>query len=183
MTKKRILLLTVVAAIVFAASFGMSACKKNVETNGIPVVRDTLVPGKTPTYTAICPHHDASDPARVMVIDGSDPYAIVHHTHEYMEGEPCRVSTCEWAGHHHIHEVYFWRGHYEEDWDHLGGCSHSRGLFLARSLRGRLGSSGRLLHRLIVTSHKYYHPDTLPKGKVSVFLSVPVVTISVPDCL
>ena len=123
MTKKRILLLTVVAAIVFAASFGMSACKKNVETNGIPVVRDTLVPGKTPTYTAICPHHDASDPARVMVIDGSDPYAIVHHTHEYMEVEPCRVSTCEWAGHHHIHEVYFWRGHYEEDWDHLGGCS------------------------------------------------------------
>ena len=35
MTKKRILLLTVVAAIVFAASFGMSACKKNVETNGM----------------------------------------------------------------------------------------------------------------------------------------------------
>ena len=58
-----------------------------------------------------------------MVIDAADPYAMVHHTHEYLEGQPCPITTCEYNGRHHIHEVYFWRGHFEDNWEHLGGST------------------------------------------------------------
>lgn len=123
MKKKRVILFTLVAAFALFATFGYSSCAKTENDPKVPVVYDTLLPPKDPMLTTVCPHHNDTDPARFMVIDAADPSAFVHHTHEYQEGQTCPIATCEWQGHHHIHEVYFWRGHYEDNWEHLGGCT------------------------------------------------------------
>ena len=124
MAKKRFVLFTLVAAFVFVATSGMTSCNKSeVGTQNVPVVHDTLLPPKDAMITAVCPHHSSTDPTRFMVIDRNDPTSIVVHQHEYMEGETCPIAPCEWSGHHHIHEVVFWRGHFEDSWDHLGGCT------------------------------------------------------------
>ena len=121
MKKKRVILFTLVAAFAFVATIGYTSCNKVEADPNVPVVYDTLLPPKDPTLTTICPHHSPTDPSRIMIIDAADPSAYVHHTHEYMEGDSCPISTCEWNGRHHIHEVYFWRGHFEDNWEHLGG--------------------------------------------------------------
>ncbi len=123
MKKKKVILFTLVAAIALVSAFGYSSCSKVEADPNVPVVRDTLLPPKDPILTTICPHHSATDPNRVMVIDAADPYAMVHHTNEYLEGQPCPISTCEYNGRHHIHEVCFWRGHFEDTWEHLGGST------------------------------------------------------------
>lgn len=123
MKKKNVILLTVMAAFVLVAAFSYTSCNKAEVDPNVPVVYDTLLPPKGPILTTVCPHHDTTDPGRIMIIDAADPTAMVHHTHEYLEGDSCAISTCEWNGRHHIHEVYFWRGHYEDSWEHLGGST------------------------------------------------------------
>ena len=111
MTKKRFLLLTMVASFVFFASFGFSSCNKN-ENDGVPTVEEWAKPEPKGPYV-ICRHCGGH------INQGET------HIHYFLPSETCVDGMgCAWYGKYHRHVVHFAGSTVTEDNEHLGGGSN-----------------------------------------------------------
>jgi DNA-directed RNA polymerase subunit RPC12/RpoP len=110
MTKKRLFLSALVVLLVVVASATISSCSKDNNEEAVPT---TVVNLDSKDPYAICPHC------------GGQIFAGETHIHYFLPEESCAYYYCSWLGRYHRHVVRFTPGHFEDNWEHLGGGTNN----------------------------------------------------------
>ena len=106
MTKKRLLIIALMAGFVSFAFFGFVSCNK--ENDSVPTVKEELYP-------------ESDEPCQVCPYCGEKIYRGETHIHYYQPNEICtEEAACECFGTYHRHVVVYARPKF---W-HLGGAFH-----------------------------------------------------------
>ena len=106
MTKKRFLLLTMVASFVLFASFGFTSCNKN-DNDGVPTVEEWAKPDPKGPFV-ICRHCGGH------INQGET------HIHYFLPSETCVDGVgCAWYGKYHRHVVHYEGSTVTENNEHL----------------------------------------------------------------
>lgn len=106
MTKKRLLIITLIAGFIFSSFFALASCNKD---DAIPTVKEELMPESVNAPYLVCPYCNG------RIYQGET------HVHLFQHDEACSdSSTCDLCGETHEHIVSYPGAKF---W-HLGGWFH-----------------------------------------------------------